>query len=607
MHPTCVPFLNLTLIYHSIKFPLPFADASFDYVRLANLVLCIPYTQWDKLFTEVKRILTVGGRVEVIDDELHFPYASPPKLKEHVPSASASRKSAHRSSASSFDMDDDDLFSDADLDGDTLQGYESGEDSMFNTSEGTCVSSSFDDKEKPGAEMEQQQQQLLSASETARPNSYARWRRHASTTSAASSASPSSTVFSPTSTTISSSSSNADPYAKPAITDPYLSQPAHAIWAQRTVASRELEAAFVGMLAGTYGVYPRPAEFVVEFMQTVFGRQAGKTQSFHVRLAEWGSPIGVCADVGGAEGAEKAAGAEEGGGGERESKDREKEREREKGDGSTKKPWMTAKDWEKKKARRKEQVLGDGGLASVRVSLEVSLASPIPDVVKPKAAKQLGLPIPPPPSSSSTTTSSSKSKGYSSSASTSPSLSPGSPNSPVSFASSSSSTPTSAGTGSGSGSGPSSLVSSRQHSPVKMAQPKAPNAKTAALLGMSYTELVAATAKALQTSTYPSSSFPHNRHHHYHHHRHAHDQQHQQQGFRFKPAGLVQSPGLLIGRDRYVPVDAQELEMHACKYMHTLLGCRPALAGYIARFRDEKGGLLVDEDMFGYYLWEYET
>lgn len=475
----------------SIQFPLPFADCSFDYVRLANLVLCVPYTKWDRLLKEVRRILTVGGRIEVIDDQMFFPYAQPPKPKE---TSKASRRSNRMSSA--FDLDD---FSDGDLDGDTLQGYESGEDSMFN-SEGTCVSS-FEDKPDELAQ--------LSASETVRP--YSRWH------------------------------STQDPYKKPVITDPYLAQSDHAIWQQRAMASRELESTFEAMLT-KHGVYPYPSEFILEFMQDVFGTHAGKTQSFHIKLAEWNSPIGANADTSivAEENADKM----------------EKEKEKE----SMKKPWMT-KDWDRKKAKRKDgqSIFGDN--ASERSSLE----SPIPDSVKPKAAKQLGLPI-----SVTTTTFSSPSKPMGINGkqdkSFSPSLSASpSPVSPISSASSSS-TPTSSA---------SSVVSS---SPVKMTPPKAPNAKTAALLGVSYTELVAATAQAISN--------------------------HRRQGF--KPAGLVQSPGLLIGKS-YMAVDEQELEMHACKYMHTLLGCRPALGCFVEQFKDEEGKPFVSEDMFAYYIWEYEA
>lgn len=52
---------------------LPFENASFDLVRIANLTTSVPYFHWEHLLEEVKRILQPGGRLELIDDELSFP------------------------------------------------------------------------------------------------------------------------------------------------------------------------------------------------------------------------------------------------------------------------------------------------------------------------------------------------------------------------------------------------------------------------------------------------------------------------------------------------------------------------------------------------------
>ncbi|TDL28158.1 hypothetical protein BD410DRAFT_824878 [Rickenella mellea] len=74
-----------------VAYSLPFDDHSFDLVRLADLTLCIPYSRWETLLEEVRRVLTPGGRVEIIDDHLFFPYVStsmnPPRkspLVEHL-------------------------------------------------------------------------------------------------------------------------------------------------------------------------------------------------------------------------------------------------------------------------------------------------------------------------------------------------------------------------------------------------------------------------------------------------------------------------------------------------------------------------------------------
>nr|GAT44122.1 MAP kinase kinase kinase [Mycena chlorophos] len=60
-----------------VKDPLPFPDGSFDFVRMANLALCIPQSRWEFVLREAHRVLVVGGRLEFIDDHVFFPYAKP--------------------------------------------------------------------------------------------------------------------------------------------------------------------------------------------------------------------------------------------------------------------------------------------------------------------------------------------------------------------------------------------------------------------------------------------------------------------------------------------------------------------------------------------------
>jgi hypothetical protein len=51
---------------------------------------------------------------------------------------------------------------------------------------------------------------------------------------------------------------------------------------------------------------------------------------------------------------------------------------------------------------------------------------------------------------------------------------------------------------------------------------------------------------------------------------------------------------------------AGELEMHACKYIHTLLGCRPALEDFVAKFVDERGERFIGEEELNDEIWDYE-
>jgi hypothetical protein len=70
-------FISVSLVFDLLPLSLqrlPFPDESFDLIRMANLALCIPYNQWHTVLTEVKRILSYGGRLELIDDEIMFAY-----------------------------------------------------------------------------------------------------------------------------------------------------------------------------------------------------------------------------------------------------------------------------------------------------------------------------------------------------------------------------------------------------------------------------------------------------------------------------------------------------------------------------------------------------
>ncbi|KAF9225348.1 hypothetical protein BS17DRAFT_700627 [Gyrodon lividus] len=85
-----------------VKYKLPFPKNMFDLVRVANLALCIPYDRWEHVLSEIRRVLAQGGRLELIDDYLYFPYtkSSPPSYFHAVPRL--------RPSSTTFDVDDDD-------------------------------------------------------------------------------------------------------------------------------------------------------------------------------------------------------------------------------------------------------------------------------------------------------------------------------------------------------------------------------------------------------------------------------------------------------------------------------------------------------------------
>jgi hypothetical protein len=114
-------------------------------------------------------------------------------------------------------------------------------------------------------------------------------------------------------------------------------------------------------------------------------------------------------------------------------------------------------------------------------------------------------------------------------------------------------------------------------SPPDQTQVPLLSAKAAGRLGISYSDLAAATIASMrQSSTSPS------------------------------PFSPVQSPGLLVWPSTFIPLSPVELEMHANKYVHTLLGCKPAMAEFISQYVDEDGTRFVDDDEFHDAMWKYE-
>ncbi|EJD03744.1 uncharacterized protein FOMMEDRAFT_19108 [Fomitiporia mediterranea MF3/22] len=81
-----------------VAYRLPFKSGSFNLVRLSNLTEAVPQSRWEHVLIEVRRVLRPNGRVEIIDDEMIFPYL------ERVPKPSDSRMTSdsgsHKSHAS---------------------------------------------------------------------------------------------------------------------------------------------------------------------------------------------------------------------------------------------------------------------------------------------------------------------------------------------------------------------------------------------------------------------------------------------------------------------------------------------------------------------------
>lgn len=68
----------------------------------------------------------------------------------------------------------------------------------------------------------------------------------------------------------------------------------------------------------------------------------------------------------------------------------------------------------------------------------------------------------------------------------------------------------------------------------------------------------------------------------------------------------TQSPGLFVWPGTFIPLPPSELEMHACKHVHELLGCKPSLGEFVAKHVDDRGVPFVDEAGFEDLMWQYE-
>ncbi|KAK0208674.1 hypothetical protein DFS33DRAFT_464431 [Desarmillaria ectypa] len=223
-----------------VAYPLPFSADSFDMVRMANLSLCIPYEKWNFVLSEAYRVLAVGGRLELIDDQIFFPYAeSPPQFP-----ASISQHSSRKPQQSSFiDLDDED---DEEL-------GESGSE------EHSPISLSSDLGSDP-AETLVGDDDSLSASPSLKEHSPS---RHVS---------------------VDLPPRDCPPSKDSCILQETLepSKP----WNTLVTESRELETVFETMLANRYGIHPRPSEFILHLIKDIFGTKlAGKMKSMHLKVA----------------------------------------------------------------------------------------------------------------------------------------------------------------------------------------------------------------------------------------------------------------------------------------------------------------------------------
>jgi len=533
-----------------LNYKLPFPSKTFDYIRMANLVLCIPFDKWETLMTEVHRVLAPGGRLEFIDDQIFFPYGNPPP--KDLPALPSPFTRA-------FFDDDDASFDDSDEG--TLQG-EDGDTESTLFSEDTCSGesrpSSFDSARGRLAESATVRQSMNDYRSQAPPR-------------------PPRAMPPPPPSASSSSSSLSHPQSHPPPqTPPAYAFPTHNTrvneWNHQAFASRDLEAVFEAMLLSpAYNIKPRPSEFVLDVLEKVFGsKKAGKSRSWHIKLA----PVGMVDDSVDEERDENSVS----------SADLRAESPV-KGE-KKQKQWMVV-DWEKQKVKSKgkkekevERGLKEDLLLShsrtnsnsrsndehnvLKTQKHGIVSTPLPATLNRKAAERLGLEY-----------DKEKEKATQRAQPPRPKTAPQmgrSVSTPLS-----NSTPTRTMT-------PTPITKTSHSQPSHPIQTPVLSAKAAGRLGISYSALAAATDASLRPSPHrPQQNQPRHRHH-------------------------PQHPGLLIAsssKSTFLPMTPHELEMHACKYVHTLLGCRPALAEYVGQFVDD-GERWVGEEEFEEAVWAYE-
>ncbi|KAF7317576.1 Methyltransf-25 domain-containing protein [Mycena kentingensis (nom. inval.)] len=212
-----------------VRDPLPFPTGSFELVRMANLSLCIPRAKWEFVLDEARRVLCVGGRLELIDDHVFFPYGKPLAAEDppvdQLGVSDSDTPNSERPQAPIFDDRDSvvyDIYSENDEPEADAEADEDADVMTLYADDSSLLDSDF-------------------------PPS---WN------------SPSGSV------------------------PPTPSTPAYtsAAWHAQADGARDLEALFENMLGYKFGIHPRPSEFVVDLLMRVFGG-VKEMSAMHLTLA----------------------------------------------------------------------------------------------------------------------------------------------------------------------------------------------------------------------------------------------------------------------------------------------------------------------------------
>ncbi|CCA70775.1 hypothetical protein PIIN_04710 [Serendipita indica DSM 11827] len=80
---------------------LPFETGSFDYVRICRLAMGIPENKWSQVLEEVYRVLRPGGALEVVEEDIIFPFRPAPESMASTPPSVSAHGDLDNSSGSS--------------------------------------------------------------------------------------------------------------------------------------------------------------------------------------------------------------------------------------------------------------------------------------------------------------------------------------------------------------------------------------------------------------------------------------------------------------------------------------------------------------------------
>ncbi len=233
--------------YASVQYKWPWPNRTFDLVRICDIALAVPYRSWGHIVEEMHRVLKPDGHIEILEDQLFFPFGDEPPmaLPRSITCSSATMAHRRKKGESFFDIDEE---SEEESDG--------ASDVFDDNSVGSHSSSEPSTAGESPSTSPDQQKGILS---TAAPPH----RRPP----------PPTRPIPPIPEQI-----EPEPPALPTAQTP-------SSWRARMGNAKDLESMFERMLADQYALHPRPGQFLQQLLTQHFGRENCQRRSVHLKLA----------------------------------------------------------------------------------------------------------------------------------------------------------------------------------------------------------------------------------------------------------------------------------------------------------------------------------